>query len=283
MKIFQQCIAYSLVMVTVALCTLSCEDEYMTDANEASIPISVTGENIKAPGKNQYRVQRKLIDDSVVFHIDLSSFGSINSFTVSKTINLESDNDFGTSGTLTIDPGSISGAMYDLTYYLEERDLEQLVGLTFRIETTAGQIYISDVTVVVTLTPRGNIPLKRWLLTAQIWVDNDNFDDLADCEKDDSFLFNADSTLSIDYGTNTGVAPCDLDNLTVYEQWYLTADEKFFIIKRSGVFDPTVAIDSFRVKSLTIEKMELEIDFDLSVFGYSEDETFLYEYTAQPK
>jgi hypothetical protein len=136
---------------------------------------------------------------------------------------------------------------------------------------------------VVTLTPRENISRKKWLWASRLWVDNGNSQDLKDCEKDNFFLFNADGSIAVNYAAGTGAGDCAFEGFKVYDNWQFTADEKLFIVKKHDAFSGVVEIDSFRVQSLTVEKMLLELDIDLSDFGLSTEETFLYEYTAQPK
>jgi hypothetical protein len=281
MNVYRQYIAYGVILVATVLCLGSCEDDYQSDAAEPGLPLTVDGASIKAPGHGQYKITRKLVDGQVVITADFSTLDGVKSLTVTKTVAAQKDVTFGQSGVITIDPAGES--KYDFTYNLQDTDVDKLVGLTFEAQDQAGNVLTSDVTLVTTLSPRENIPRKKWAWTSRLWVDNDNAQDLKDCEKDNYYLFNSDSTVTVNYGADTGTGDCGFDGFTIYDKWYLTADEKYFIIKSHGLFDPTVKVDSFQMQTLTVDKLEMSIDIDLSVFGLGTDETFLYQYTAEPK
>jgi len=281
MNVYRQYIAYGVILLATVLCLGSCEDDYQSDAADPGLPLTVDGASIKAPGHGQYKITRKLVDGQVVITADFSTLEGVKSLTVTKTVATQKDETFGQNGVITIDPSGQS--KYDFTYNLQDGDVDKLVGLTFEARDQAGKVLTSDVTLVTTLTPRENIPLKKWAWTSRLWVDNGNSQDLKDCEKDNYYLFNSDSTVTVNYGADTGAGDCSLDGLNVYDKWYLTADEKYFIIKRHGLFDGKVAIDSFQMQTLAVDKLEMTLDVDLSIFGLGTDETFLYQYLAEPK
>lgn len=278
MKFVRQWKLYGLVIASSILFFNSCEEDYTSDAQDKGLPLSVENTNIKAPGKGQYRLEKRLVEGTAVVTADLSSFTSVSSFTITKRLNGTVDNTFGTNGVMSVTPAST----YNFNYALQDMDVDQLVTFTF-LAAHAGGVAASDLTLKVSLTPRENIPRKKWLWTSRLWVDNANSQDLKECEKDNYFLFNADSTITVNYGANTAADDCVFDGFTVYDKWYLTADEKYFVIEKHGLFDPTVVVDTYRMKTLTTESLEMEIDIDLTVFGLTAEETFLYQYTAQPK
>ncbi|AYB32555.1 hypothetical protein [Chryseolinea soli] len=282
MNVYRQYIAYGVILLATVLSLGSCEDDYQSDAADPGLPLTAGGVSIKAPGHGQYLLSRKLVDGQAVITADLSTMGTVKSFTVTKTVAAQKDGTFGQNGVITVDPSGLQ-AKYDFTYNLQDTDVDQLIGLTFEAQDDAGKVLTSDLTLVVTLTPRENIPRKKWAWTSRLWVDNDNSQDLKDCEKDNYYLFNADSTVTVNYGADTGAGDCVFDGFTIYDKWYLTADEKYFILKSHGLFDPTVKVDSFQMQTLTVDKLEMSIDIDLSIFGLGTDETFLYQYTAEPK
>lgn len=278
MKFIRHWKLYVLAIASAILFLNSCEDDYTSDAGDRGLPLSVQNINIKAPGKGQYRLEKRLVEGLALITADLSSFDAVSSFTITKRTNGAIDNTFGTGGVLTVTPSSA----YDFNYTLSDGDVDQLVTFTF-LAAHSGGVAASDLTLKVSLTPRENIPRKKWVWTSRLWVDNANSQDLKECEKDNYYLFNADSTVTVNYGVNTGAGDCVFDGFTIYDKWYLTADEKFFIIKKHGLFDPTEVVDTFRMKTFTTEMLEMEIDIDLTVFGLTADETFLYQYVAQPK
>jgi len=281
MNVYRQYIAYGVILFATVLCLGSCEDDYQTDSADPGLPLTVDGSSIKAPGQGQYKLSRKLVDGQVVITADLSTLDGVKSLTVTKTVAAQKDETFGQNGVITIDPSGQS--KYDFTYNLQDTDVDKLVGLTFQAQDQAGNVLTSDVTLVVTLSPRENIPRKKWAWTSRLWVTNGNAQDLKDCEKDNYYLFNSDSTVTVSYGAETGAGDCVFDGFNIYDKWYLTADEKYFIIKRHGLFDPTVVIDSFQMQTFTVDKLEMSIDMDLTCCGAGPDETFLYQYLAEPK
>ncbi len=270
-----------LTILAGTLLFVSCEDDYESDADDEVFPLTYNEQSIKAPGRGQYRMNA-LSGEEVQIKADLSSLPPLQSFTITKTVNLEVDPDFGNNGTLTVDAGSLD-TEYIFSYTPPETDVDQVVGFSFMAEgagTTAG----IDLQLVVTLSPRDNLPRRKWQWKSKIWVDNNNAQDIKECEKDNYFLFNADGTMSLNYGSNTGSAGCDFDGFNVYDTWSLSGDEKVFTMIYHSIFSPDVPqTETYRVKTLTTEKLELEIDYDLSWLGLSTEETFLYEFTAVPK
>lgn len=260
----------------------SCESDYETDADDPAIPLVHAQQQLKAPGRGQY-VLRALSGESVEVKADIASIGELESLTITKTVNLQVDNSFGTNGTLTVDAGAIQDE-YVFQYEPLQSDVDQLVGFTFRAERNTGASLASDLQLVVTLSPRDNLPRRKWVWKSKIWIDADNTQDIKECEKDNYYLFNDNGTMSLNYGNNTGSAGCDFDGFNVYDTWSLSEDEKTFTMVYHSIFSPdSPQTETYRVKTLTTEKLELEIDYDLSVFGLGTEETFLYEFTAVPK
>lgn len=258
----------------------SCEDDTESNADDLSLPLSVAGgSNIKAPGNGQYRLNT-LSAENVAVTAAIAS-AEVRSFTITKKVNLVADPTFGQNGVLTVNPSSFS-AEYVFNYLAPTSDIDKLVGFTFHVEKTDGSILESDLTLVVTLSPRDNIPTKRWNLKSKIWVDGGNLEDLKDCEKDNYYLFNADMTATQKYGANACTTGCD--GCWQESTWELSEDEKTFTIKLYNLFAPDqTRTDVYRVKTLTTERLEIEIDYDLSVFGLSTEETFLFKLEAAPK
>lgn len=254
----------------------SCEDDTETNADDLSLPLSVAGSNIKAPGNGQYRLNT-LSAENVAVTAAIAS-ADVRSFTITKKVNLVADPTFGQNGVLTVNPSSF-GDEYVFNYLAPTSDIDKLVGFTFHVEKNDGSVLESDLTLVVTLSPRDNIPTKRWVWKSKIWVDADNAEDIKECEKDNYYLFNPDGTMSIKFGNNTGTAGCDFDAFIEYYTWVLSDDEKTLTLTRNS--DPSTEV--YRVKTLTTERMEIEIDYDLSVFGLSTEETFLFKLEAAPR
>ncbi len=281
-EIFKFRLMMALVLLT-AFAIVSCEESFDndTDSDDPGIPLTVADTSVKAPGRGQYKI-RSLSGDEITVKADLSGIQPVSSLTIRKTINRMPDASFGTGGTMTV-PANDLGQDYVFNYVADISDIDQLVGITFEATGADGKVSVSDLTLIVTLSPRDNIPQKRWAWTDKIWVDGGNAPDLKECEKDNFTYFNGDGTMSIDYGADTGAGDCLFDVFNIYHSWELSEDGNFFTTTRSGLFDPTIITETYRVVSLTTEKMVLEIDLDLSMFGLTSEETYRYEYTAMPK
>jgi hypothetical protein len=282
MKIDQLSLRYLLIIFSMAVLLISCEDDYESDADDQAIPLTYTGQQIKAPGRGQYKL-RALSGEPVEVLASMASVKPLKSFTITKTVNLAVDQSYGNAGTLTVDVGAINDE-YVFQYEPSEEDVDQLVGFTFHAEGSDGSQMASDLQLVVTLSPRDNLPRKKWLWKSKIWIDKENLQDIKECEKDNYYLFNSDGTMSINFGANTGTPGCDFDGFNVYDTWSLSEDEKTFTMIYHSIFSPDVPqTEIYRVKTLTTETLELEIDFDLTWAGEGTEETFLYEFTALPK
>jgi hypothetical protein len=171
---------------------------------------------------------------------------------------------------------------YDFTYNTLSTDVDQLIGFTFEAVNAAGSTEVSDLNLQVTLSPRDNIPQRKWNLTSILQLTDKNKEVINDCEKDNSVLFNQDGTLAFLYGKDTGTGNCQFDGFNVYDKWVLSEDQKTFTITYHGLFNPATTVDTYTVRSLTTEELKLELTVDLSVFGAG-IETFLYTYKAGPK
>jgi hypothetical protein len=284
LKMYQAGLRYILIAFTGAFLLGACEDENGTDADDPAVPLSVSGASVKAPGRGQYRLQT-LSGDEVQIAANLASLESLKSFTITKTVNLSVDPNFGSNGVLTVDASAVD-AEYLFKYKPPTTDIDQLVAFAFRAETTSGTLITSDLQLVVTLSPRDNLPRRKWLWTAKVWVDGGDVPDFKDCEKDNYYLFNADGTVALNFGTKTGVpgSGCDYDAFNEYETWSLSEDEKELVIISHSIFSPDLPkIETYRVKTLTTEKLELEIEYNLTDFGLGSEETYMFQFTAQPK
>jgi hypothetical protein len=282
MKIYRAWLRYVLIVFTGAALLISCEEDYETNADDSSILLTYPDQQIKAPGHGQYRL-KALSGEKTEVIANLESILPLNSLTITKTVNLVIDPEYANNGVLTVDANAIN-TDYVFQYTPLERDIDQLVGFIFEAVGSNGTRMTSDLQLVVTLSPRDNLPRRKWLWKSKIHVDAGNVQDIKECEKDNYYLFNSDGTMSLNFGANTGTPGCDFDGFNVYDSWSLSEDGKEFIMIYHSIFSPdSPQIEKYRVKTLTTEKLEVEIDYDLSWLGLSTEETFLFEFTATPK
>lgn len=280
MKLFNRLLKYSLVLLPVLL-FMGCEpDEQVPgdyyDKDDFTVKLSAE----KGIGHGQY-MRKVESGDEVNVAVNIQSASDLTELKITKTINLEIDPTFGNNGVISVD-ASGNTFEYAFDYTSDTEDIDQLVGFTFEATNAAGKTEVSDLTLAVTLSPRDNLPRRRWALTSILHVNNDNEEVIKECEKDNSMLLNADSTLVMDYGANTAAGECALDGFKVYDKWYLTEDEDRFVIIYHGLFDPTVTVEDYKVKTLTTEELGIELTVDLTELGLGL-ETFLYTYMATPR
>lgn len=244
-------------------------------------PFTIVLDAQKAPGKGQYKISLES-DQSLEMDVHVASLNSLQTLAITKTVNLEVDQTFGNSGIMEI---PISGNSFDYTFIYEPsiQDVDKLVGFTFQAITSGGEVSTSDLTANITLSPMDNLLTKRWLWTSIKHVNENNEEVINDCEKDNSFLFNADGTMSIDYGAITGTGNCGFDGLTPYAHWYITQDGEYFVMEKYNVFTPDIIeVEEYRLVTLTVDKLQLALDVDLTALGLGL-ETFLYTFEPKPK
>jgi hypothetical protein len=267
---------YSFLFVVVVI---ACDDNYESDAADPAIPLTADA-NIKAPGHGQYSMHAFTGKD---VNVKAMLPEGINSLTITKKVNLENDNTFGTNGVLS---ANAPGPEYQFTYTPVEADIDQLVGFTFTGKNSDGSEISSDLTLIVTLSPRDNLPKRKWLFKSKIWVSQNEAEDIRECEKDNYWYFNADGTITVDYGTDTAAGDCAFDGFNVYDSWELSEDEKTFTIVYHNLFSGAVTTDVYTVNKLTVDNLDLQIDIDLSWIDpnlYTTHERFIYKYVAQRK
>ncbi len=234
----------------------------------------------KTLGHGQYRASAES-GDVVSVDVITTSQDNLTTLKITKTVNLAVDATFGNNGSLVVDATG-SDFTYNFSYATDTSDVDQFIGFTFEATDAAGKKEVSDLTLNVTLSPRDNLPRRRWALTSILHVNEGNLEVIKECEKDNSMLLNADSTIVMDYGTDTGAGDCLFDGFKIYDKWYLTADEKQFIWEFHGLFDPNTTVETYEVRTLTTDELGLELEVDLTVFGLG-IETFLYTYKAVPR
>lgn len=281
MKLLNKLLKYGLILLPL-LIYVGCEPDEQSpadfyDNDDFTVKLSAD----RSIGKGQYS-KKVESGDEVNLDINIQSASALSKLKITKTVNLKVDPSFGTNGTMTIDASGTSFE-YNFMYTTDTTDVDELVGFTFEATNATGETEVSDLNLIVTLSPRDNLPRRRWLLTSILHVNEDNAEVIKECEKDNSLLLNADSTIVVDYGADTGSPGCDFDGFNVYTKWYLSEDEKTFTWEYYGIFSPgTTVVESFEVKTLTTDVLAYEQTVDLTVLGLG-IETFLYTYKATPR
>lgn len=282
MKSIFKILKYSLFLIFTIMFSQCEENDNTTKTDDPVIALSAPS----SPGHGQYKIKVES-GSAVNVPLSINTSGKLKSIQVTKTVNLNVDNTFGANGVLDLSSGA-GGSTYESTFSYTPNvgDVDQLVGFTFRAENENGSFTEGDLTLVVTLSPRDNLTRRRWHLTSVLHVNNKttpNKESINDCEKDNSMILYADGRITIDYGTDTGTGNCLFDGFNVYTGWELTEDNLQFIRTSYGIFTPDVIVtDVFAVKTLTVERFDIEQTVDLSAFGLGKEEKFLYVYEAGP-
>ncbi len=282
MKPINRFFKYSLFLCAAALYT-GCGSDDDEPAPDTSVSLSLTGTGLENTGTGQYRYEVET-GNQVSLTVDMQSETELEELTITKTVNNAADPTFGTNGTMTV-PATGEDFDYTFNYTPVEADVDKLVGFSFKGTNTSGTSETVDLTLVVTLSPLDNIPTKRWTLTSVYWVNEDS-EEIRECQQDDSWLLNADGTIDVEYGENTGTGDCQFDGFVVWETWEITEEDGVQYFTRTGfsIFDPeTPVVDTFIINELTTESMELQQTVDLSDLGGDPDQTFIYTYTAGPR
>lgn len=194
---------------------------------------------------------------------------------ISKTINLVS-----ALGVTTVMPVSLgdNNYQYVFTYTYQPEEVDKLVGINFHFEDEKGNAVEKDLTINTIASGAQIIYSHTWKLTSKFWeTSNPPQESIQDCEKDNLTNFRRDSSIFINYGA----LACTFDGLNIYDKWTLSADESIFTDIYHSVFDTTkITIETYMVKSITNDQLVMEIALDLSAFGLSNHELFLYTYVS---
>lgn len=280
MKPFNRMFKYAAVLTALAIFSGCSEEE---DQPDQSINITLSAEDLEpsSPGEYRYQVES---GNEVNISARIQSTVGLSNMVITKTVNNIIDESYGTNGTTTMD---VSGneASFDFAYTPSVDDVDQLVGFNFKGTNSNGAMKEIDLQLVVTLSPIDNLPRRRWLLTSVFHVNQDE-EAIKDCEKDNSMLLNEDGSMVFDFGPDTAQGDCAFDGFTVYNKWYITEEDgvQYFNREGYGIFAPeTIVVDTYKIVGLTTEKMEMEQTMDLSDFGESTEETFIFTYVATPR
>lgn len=229
---------------------------------------------LKLHPDNVTRKSGQVINDTLDI---LAPYGA-KTLVISKTINLVADNVFETQTVIPVSNGT-NTFIYIFTYTCKDEEVDKLVGINFRFEDEKGNAAEKDLTINTAASGAQTIYTHTWKLISKIWESQDPpLENIADCEKDDIWNYNRDSSISLNYGSSG----CLFDGFNIFDKWYLSPDEKKFTRIYHSVFDPSkITTEVYDVKSITSDKMIMEIAIDLSVFGLSDNELFLYTYQSQ--
>jgi hypothetical protein len=214
----------------------------------------------------------------VEVNLDIVAPYGVSKLLITKTVNLVPDSAF---GTISVTPESTGDNTYHYTflYTYQPEEVDKLVGINFHLEDSKGNVAEKDLTINTTTSGAQIIYSHTWKLVSKLWTTaNPVQESEQDCERDNLYHYNRDSSINIDYGAN----PCTFDGFNIFDKWTLSEDEKTFTQTYHSVFDTTkVTTEVYNVESLTKDKWVMDIALDLSAFGLSDHEVFVYTYQSQ--
>lgn len=194
---------------------------------------------------------------------------------ISKTINLVS-----ALGVTTVTPASLGDNNYEyvFTYTYQPDEVDKLVGINFHFVDEKGNIVEKDLTINTIASGAQIIYSHTWKLTSKLWkTRNPPEESEQDCEKDNLTYWKRDSSITVAYGA----IGCTFDGFNIFDKWTLSEDESLFTQVYHSVFDITkITVEKYTVISLTKDKLVMQIALDLSAFGLSKNELFVYTYES---
>jgi hypothetical protein len=257
-------ILMSCIVTGVIVFAVSCQKDSV-DTNLPVLklhPVNVTGKS----------------GQHVLDTLDIIAPYGVGKLLISKSVNLVPDSAFGTQSVTPVSTGTNTYQyIFDYTYQPEEVD--KLVGINYHFEDAKGNAVEKDLTVNTSASAAQIIYSHKWKLVSKLWTTaNPQQESEQDCEKDNIFSYNADSTMSINYGTDA----CTFDGFNIFDKWYVSDDEKTFTDIYHSVFNPEqITTEVYNIESLTKDKWVMDIALDLTAFGLTDHEVFVYTYVAQ--
>ena len=258
-------ILMSCMLIAAAIFTTSCEK----DSADPNLPV-LRLHPVNVTGKSGQRLRDTL---------DITAPYGVGKLLVSKTINLVTDDTFGVKQVMPVSTGT-NTYQYIFEYTYQPEEVNKLVGINYHFEDAKGNVAEKDLTINTNPSAAQIIASHKWKLISKLWTTaTPQEESINDCEKDNLWAFNlADSTLSVNYGTNG----CTFDGFNIYDKWYVSDDEKTFTDIYHSVFNPAqITTEVYNIQSLSNDKWVMDIALDLSVFGLSDKEVFVYTYQAQ--
>lgn len=260
-KTFKRLMFFSLLAVIGSILFSSCKK----DTVDPSLP-SMKLAPVMVSGKSGQQV-------TVTLNI-YAPYGA-KALEISKTINLVS-----AFGVTTVTPVSLGNNNYQyvFTYTYQPEEVDKLVGINFHFVDEKGNITEKDLTVNTIASGAQTIYSRTWKLTSKLWkTRNPPQESMQDCEKDNLTTWKRDSSILVTYGA----IGCTFDGFNVYDKWSLSDDETEFTQVYHNVFDATkITVEKYTIISLTKDKLVMQIPLDLSAFGLSKNEIFVYTYES---
>ena len=246
------------MMTAVSLVFTSCGD----DDDPPPVAPQVSIDNSSASGD---------IGDVITATISGELDGAFAKMEISKFIGTSPDTDYGTNGVQEV----TSGLPYNFSYTIGTEGLENPIRFNFLV--TDANDLTDEVDLVITTNASNEQLLVsfNWRYSSLIW---EGAESILPCEEDNVFSFEADGSMSVDYGalTGEGGGSCDFDGFAIYDGWAMNAAQDTLQWFRADAFTGA-ATDTvtYSIKEFTQSRWVAD---ETNIFG-----VFEYTYTAVPK
>lgn len=218
-------------------------------------------------------------DNLIEVTLDMTIPDGFKSLEISKGVNLQPDAGYKPA---TPKPAELGENKYRYIFYytLQQNEIDKLVGFNFKLTDNNGRVVEKDLTVNTVANPAEIIYKRKWLLKSILRETASPAEEtIQNCEKDNVFTWKKDSTIHLNYGPSA----CGLDGLNVYDKWRLEDNDKTFVQEYYALFNPSSrTVEKYNVRSITNDKLVMDIVLDLSWLGppYTDKEKFVYTFES---
>lgn len=208
--------------------------------------------------------------------------GGLKSLKITKYKGVDVDATFGTAGS-----ESYTDLSHTLNYVLTAEGLSTPIRFKFEVADNNGKTATADFIVTTQASVKYLLTTYNWLWKSKLGkcADTDpETEQIADCEKDNVYSFNADGTFGLDYGAETGGSgTCQFDGFRAPTSWSLNAAETELTLKSTSIFDPTdVLTEVYKISNASTTSITSKQTIDLTVFGCIVYD-WGFEWSAKPK
>ncbi|MEQ9297872.1 MAG: hypothetical protein RIF33_04880 [Cyclobacteriaceae bacterium] len=197
--------------------------------------------------------------------------GAFAKMEISKFIGTTLDDSYGTNGVLEV----TSELPYDFSYTIGIEGLDIPIKFTFKVTDANDLTDEVDLTITTEPTNAGLLTAFNWRYSS---LAQDGAEFILECEEDNVYSFEADGSMSVDFGALTGAGggSCDFDGFGTLDGWDLNDAQDTLRWFRGDAFTgtPTDTV-TYAIKEFT--KSQWVAD-ETNLFG-----VFEYTYTAVAK
>ena len=200
--------------------------------------------------------------------------GGFSVMRITKYLGTNIDVSYGTNGTSEIG----TGLPFNFSYTIGTGDLDEPVRFEFVVEDDNGETGTVNLIITIEATRAQLLVSFDWRYKSLLFDDGTGtfIEGIVECEEDNIFSFEADGTMSVDYGalTGSGGGSCDGDGIVVPVEWEMDAAMETLYWYRDN---DGIRWDTVTYVITAFDKTEWKGD-EASIFG-----PLKYTYAAVPK